>query len=228
MMNAKERILYAGAFVRYQRLYQKYRPYTMVGRLRYLENLALADAALSNPALNDGAIIECGTWKGGMAAALVEVGGPTRKYCFFDSFKGLPDAEEIDGAMAKIYQADVNAPDYHNNCSSSLEEFKYTISLANSPNTIIEIIEGFFEQSFRKFDVPPVAVLRLDADWYSSTMLCLSKFWDFVLPGGVILIDDYYHWEGCTKAVHEFLAVRKSTEKIRQGRLGGVAYIRKE
>jgi O-methyltransferase len=59
-------------------------------------------------------------------------------------------------------------------------------------------------------------------------MICLEKFWDHVLPGGVILIDDYYYWEGCAKAVHDFLSRRQAPERIQQGRIAGVAYIVKE
>jgi O-methyltransferase len=227
---SKDALQYGAAFVRYQFLYPKYRCFTMVGRLRFLENLALAKIHLNNAALSDGAIIECGTWRGGMAAGLIEVGGPTRKYCFFDSFEGLPPAEEIDGEMAKVYQKNTRPLDdfpYYDNCTATLEEFKSTIALTKINPDMVDIRPGFFEQSFKSFDPPPVAVLRLDADWYSSTMACLEKFWDFVLPGGVILIDDYYHWDGCTKAVHEFLASRTASERLRQGRIGGVAFIRK-
>lgn len=41
-----------------------------------------------------------------------------------------------------------------------------------------------------QFDPPPIGILRLDGDWYESTMICLKKF--HVLPGGLILIDDYH------------------------------------
>jgi O-methyltransferase len=229
-MHNSEIIIYLTAFVRYQRLFSKYRPYTMIGRLRYLENLALAEVAISNPTNQIGAIIECGTWKGGMAAGLIEVGGPKRMYYFFDSFEGLPPAQEIDGERAVAYQANISAPEYANNCSATLEEFRATIALTKCrpPPENIEIRPGFFEQSFESFSVPPVVLLRLDADWYSSTMACLTKFWDFVLPGGLILIDDYYTWDGCAKAVHEFLTSKGATERVRQGRVGGVAFIRKE
>jgi O-methyltransferase len=227
-MNNMETIYYATAFARYQPLFQKYRSYTMIGRLRYLENLALTKVAVSNPGLQNGAIIECGTWRGGMAAGLIEVGGPERRYFFFDSFEGLPPAEDIDGLAAKDYQANTGAPEYADNCSATLAEFKSTIALTKCPPKNIEIIQGFFEESFKNFKSPAVAVLRLDGDWYSSTMACLTKFWEFVLPGGLILIDDYYHWDGCTKAVHEFLTIRGASERVRQGRIGGVAFIRKE
>ena len=75
---------------------------------------------------------------------------------------------------------------------------------------------------------PPIAVLRLDADWYASTMICLQKFWDHILPNGIVLIDDYYYWDGCALAVHDFLSQRKIANRIRQGPVGGVAYIQKE
>jgi O-methyltransferase len=227
-MKIKQAALYASAFIRWLPLYQKYRRYTMVRRMPFLENLALAQVALSDPALWEGAIIECGTWKGGMAAALIEVGGPMRKYYFFDSFEGLPPAQDIDGEMAKAYQANVDAPGYHDNCAATFDEFKSAIALTKAPSGNITIVRGFFEDTFKTFNPPPIAILRLDGDWYSSTMACLVKFWDLVLPGGLILIDDYYHWEGCTKAVHEFLTIRAACERIRQGRVGGVAFIRKE
>ena len=227
-MKHSEVMLYLSSFVRYQPTFYRYRPYTMIGRLRYLENLALAKIAINDTSLQEGVIIECGTWRGGMAAGLISVGGPKRKYYFFDSFEGLPPAEDIDGQKAKVYQASPEAPEYANNCSATLHEFKSTIALTGCPAENIDIRQGFFEQSFKSFNSPPVALLRLDADWYSSTMACLEKFWDSVLPGGLILIDDYYHWDGCTKAVHEFLTTRQTTERIRQGRIGGVAFIRKE
>jgi O-methyltransferase len=101
------------------------------------------------------------------------------------------------------------------------------IELTKCPREKIDIRPGFFENTFQTFDPPPIAVLRLDADWYDSTMACLNKLWNHVLPGGLILIDDYYTWDGCARAVHEFLASTKAAERIRQGRIAGVAFIKK-
>jgi hypothetical protein len=53
-----------------------------------------------------------------------------------------------------------------------------------------------------------IALLRLDTDWYESTAHELAKFYDLVVPGGVVIIDDYGHWAGARKAVDEFLATR--------------------
>jgi O-methyltransferase len=59
-------------------------------------------------------------------------------------------------------------------------------------------------------------------------MICLRKFWDHVLPGGIVLIDDYHMWDGCSRAVHDFLSEKKAPERITQGRLAGVGYIKKK
>jgi len=225
---AWSKFAYLSRMTRYWSVYHRYRSRTMVKKLTYIENLALSSLALTNDALRGGAIVECGTWRGGMSAGLIEVGGPRRRYCFFDSFEGLPPAEEIDGEKAQRWQANKTSPGYYDNCRASLEEFEQTIALTGCPGNMIEVQKGFFNDTLPRFNAPQIAVLRLDTDWYSSTMICLQKFWDHVLPGGIILVDDYYDWDGCSRAVHDFLSERKATERIRQGGLARVAFIRKE
>jgi hypothetical protein len=163
-----------------------------------------------------------------MSAALMEIGGPKRQYLFFDSFEGLPPAEDIDGYAANVWQANSGSSFYYDNCAASIEEFNATIRAVSAPADRIEVHKGFFSETFSDIAPPPIAILRLDADWYSSTMECLTKFWSSVLPGGLVLIDDYGTWDGCTKAVHDFLSLAKSPAPIRRGRLASVAYLHKE
>lgn len=216
---------YSAGLLRGFSLFRKYRGRTMIPGRVYAENLALLAMALRNPDLNRGSIIECGTWRGGMSAGLIEMGGVHRNYYFFDSFEGLPPAGELDGEKAKEYSS---APFQYDNCRASLEEFKQTISMTGCPKENIGIHKGFFDSTLPHFSCPPIAALRLDADWYDSTMICLEKFWDQVLPGGLILIDDYYAWEGCSKAIHAFLAKQEASEHLRQGPIGRVAFIIKK
>jgi hypothetical protein len=209
-------------------LYLKYKARTMISFRSYIENLALMSVALRKPELSNGAIVECGTWKGGMSAGMVETGGPRRRYYFFDSFEGLPPVQDIDGPGAKQWQANSAAPTFYNNCSASIEDFRETIGITGCPPGNITILKGFFEDTLPAFDPPPIAVLRLDADWYASTMICLESLWDHVMAGGLVIIDDYYAWDGCSKAVHDFLAKRQVSARVHQGPVGGTAYIRKE
>lgn len=219
------RLAYPSGLLRGLRLYSKYRSRTMIGRVAYAENLALVAMTLRNSALNSGAVIECGTWRGGMSAGMMEVGGRARRYDFFDSFEGLPPAGDHDGERAKQYQLDTASPTYYDNCTASLAEFEKTISMTGVSQKNVGIHKGFFESTLPGFSCPQIAVLRLDADWYNSTMICLEKFWDHILLGGLLLIDDYHVWEGCTRAVHAFLAKRDATESVKQGPLGRVAFI---
>jgi O-methyltransferase len=213
---------------KYAPIYFRYRHFTMVGQWPYVENLALVALALKQPALADGVIVECGTWLGGMAAGLIEIGGTQRPYLFCDSFEGLPPAREIDGEAAKRWQADTTSPRFLNNCAVSLQEFERTIRRTNISFDWVTIKKGYFSDTFPTFQTPPVSILRLDADWYDSTMQCLEKFWDNVIPGGLIIVDDYYVYDGCARAVHEFLARRQATERIEKGPVGRVAYLIKQ
>jgi O-methyltransferase len=207
---------------------RKFKYASMIAQYAYLENLALASVAVKNI---PGAVIECGTWKGGMAAGLVEACGWQRAYYFFDSFEGLPPAKAIDGVAALNYQKNVGSISYRDNCKASIEEFNKVIERTSLPQNNLHVIKGFFENTFPTVNtakIGPIAVLRLDADWYDSTMQCLEKFWNTVVVGGIVLIDDYYTWEGCTKAVNEFFARTDPPQCVRQGPIGRVAYIIKQ
>ena len=211
----------------YRAIHRRFRHATMIGRDAYLANLYLADRCLAEPAMDGGCVIECGTWRGGMAAGLAVIGGPARDYHFFDSFAGLPPATAEDGAYARAAQSSGDGRLYFDNNTAALEEFLATLGPVRLPPQRLHVHKGLFADTFPTVAVPPVAVLRLDADWYESTMQCLDKFWDRLLPGALVLIDDYYDWEGCTKAVHAFLARRMAPEPVRQSRHGKVAYLLK-
>jgi O-methyltransferase len=210
---------------RYYAIWYRFRRATLIGRDAYLANLYLADKHLADPRLAGGCIVECGTWRGGMAAGLAIIGGPERHYHFFDSFEGLPPAGVEDGDYAKRWQSHRGGTIYTDNCTASYEEFAATMARVRLPATRLHVHKGFFEATFPAVDVPQVALLRLDADWYRSTMICLEKFWDRLLPGALVLIDDYYAWEGCRKAIHAFLTQRSAIEAIHQSRFGKVAYL---
>jgi hypothetical protein len=211
------------------RLYRKYQSATMIPKSDYVANVSIVAHFLRRPHLADGAIIECGTWRGGMAAALIEIGGPCRDYHFFDSFEGLPAPTERDGHQAADWRRNAGTPmaAYFDNCTATLDEFESTIALARPDPARVHIHKGLFESALQGFVPPTIAVLRLDGDWYDSTMICLRKFWSHVLPGGIIIVDDYFAWDGCTRAVHEFLSSTNATERIRHTRRGLVAFIEK-
>jgi O-methyltransferase len=190
--------------VRYRRLHEKYKGYTMNTWDRcYAGNLHLSARVKGI----DGVIFECGTWRGGMIAGIADVLGSERRYYLCDSFQGLPKAKEIDDARAQAWQADTTAPAYYNNCTASEDEARAAMSMSRAKD--YHLVKGWFEDTLPKLPPEPIALLRRDADWYDSTKCILDNLADRVVPGGLIIVDDYYNWVGCTIAVNEFAARTK-------------------
>lgn len=183
----------------------KYASKTMIGRPQFIQNLELVDEVFDV----SGAVIECGTWRGGMLAAIAEK-RPDSLVVAFDSFEGLPPAKPIDGPAAIAWQADKDSPIYFDNCTASEYEFRTTMS---DTGLNYDVVKGWFEETVPKFVAErpdlKVAILRLDGDWYDSTKVCLDNLYDLVVPRGLIIIDDYAAWQGCRKATDEFLKAKK-------------------
>lgn len=105
------------------------------------------------------------------------------------------------------------------------------IPLHNAEAYILETLKSCFEQIYTNIEVIVVengiAILRMDADWYDSTMDILTNFFPQINKGGVIIIDDYYHWEGCTRAVHDYLSRHECTEAITSTSFGVCFIVKK-
>jgi hypothetical protein len=157
-----------------------------------------------------------------MSAGIASVLGPQRTYYLLDSFEGLPPAQPIDGASALAWQNSPNQPDYYDNCSAG-EDYARRAMIAAGAQAF-HLVKGWFNDTIPGFRPPePIAILRLDGDWYESTMVCLTHLYDRVAPGGVIILDDYYSWDGCSKATHDFLSQSSAVERIRAQ--GSVCYL---
>jgi O-methyltransferase len=189
---------------RYRAIYRKYKEFTMIPGSTYVGNLCLAAMA----AQIQGSIVECGTWRGGMIAGIADVLGPGRRYYLFDSFEGLPPAKEIDGPAALAWQADTKGAGYFDNCTASEQEARAAMSLSRAKD--YQIVKGWFRETLPRVSMPqPIALLRMDGDWYESTKCILDNLAPSVARGGLIIVDDYYLWDGCTQAVNEAAAMRK-------------------
>jgi O-methyltransferase len=162
----------------------------------------------------------------GMIAGIADLLGPERPYYLFDSFEGLPPAQPVDGAAALAWQANTTSPNYHDNCSASVESAQAAMAMSRGPD--YKIIKGWFQATLPEF-VPaePVAILRLDADWFESTMICLKSLYKYMSKGGIIILDDYYTWDGCSRAVHRFLADHDLPVRVREP-FSGVCVLQNE
>lgn len=201
---------------------ERYRKETMIPREAFVDNLLLAQ----REAPIEGDVVECGVWRGGMIRGLADVLGPGRTYHLFDSFAGLPPAREIDGEAAAAWQRDISSPTYFDNCTA---EEAHARSLFEGSGFNAVFHSGRFEDTVPKFQPKrPIAVLRLDGDWYDSTMTCLRGLFPDLASNALVLIDDYYAWDGCARAVHDFLSETKSSARIRQSMAGTCYLIKSE
>lgn len=186
-------------------------PYTMVGFERLINAYDLVRRAEEQKLR--GAIVECGVFKGGSAAMMTMAASPERKVWLFDSFEGLPEPTVEDGAMAVEYAGDraSGALEPIGQCVGPLEVVKELFfDKLHVDRSRVEIRQGWFQDTLptARHEIGPIAVLRLDGDWYDSTKVCLDNLYDLVISGGFVIIDDYGYWEGCRRAVDEFLAAR--------------------
>ncbi len=192
---------------------QRVRPYSMVidADIRFTCERTLAAIDQNLP----GVLVECGVWKGGAAAAVLlaqqEAYGEIRRPAvLLDSFEGLPPAAPRDGPAALAYQADTSSPNYHDNCRAAQREVIDTLWKLGLPDRAYELVPGWFEQTVPaladRLRETGIAMLRLDADWYDSTRVCLEHLAPLVTDEAAIVIDDYYHWDGCARAVHDYLS----------------------
>ena len=159
-----------------------------------------------------GSFVECGTWKGGCAAvmgAIAERYGSKRTTWYLDSFEGMPPPAPEDGTDTAEIEGDALLASEHD-----VEELIFgKLHLAKEKN---RIVKGWFEETIPRIkrEVGPVAILRMDADWYEATVLCLRELYDQVVKGGYVIFDDYGRWQGCKKAVDDFFAERKISPKL--------------
>jgi O-methyltransferase len=185
------------------------RPWTMTSSARIY---ALIQAVRYISAHNIvGAIVECGVWKGGSMAAvartLLQLGDESRELYLFDTFEGMTSPTENDldytGKPARQLLRDLPG----DRCDDApLDRVKEVLFATGYPQNQIHFIKGPVEQTIPASAPTPIALLRLDTDWYESTMHELVHLYPHLSHAGVLIIDDYGHWQGARKACDEYLS----------------------
>jgi O-methyltransferase len=164
-----------------------------------------------------GALVECGVWKGGSAGmmALAHLhatkGKPTRALHLFDSFEGLPEPGSLDGKKADDYSSHRmdGKLEAIGKCVGPIEDVKkLLLDEIRYPKELVHFHQGWFQDTINSELGEPreIALLRLDGDWYESTVVCLKHLYPRLVKAGVCVMDDYGHWEGCKRATDEYLA----------------------
>jgi hypothetical protein len=85
-----------------------------------------------------------------------------------------------------------------------LEQVQAVVDRSGYPTELVRLVPGRVEDTVPRHAPGQIALLRLDTDWYESTRHELEHLYPRLASGGVIIVDDYGHWEGCRRAVDEY------------------------
>jgi O-methyltransferase len=197
---------------RHRAIFRQVRPYTMTSFER-VAALCQSIAYLEAESIA-GAVVECGVWKGGstMAAALalVQLDSTCRQLYLFDTFAGMTAPHAVDRDMndrlaEDWLREDSPAADMVR-ARCGLHEVRQAMCRTFYPWEKIVFVPGRVEDTVPAAAPERIARLRLDTDWHESTCHELEHLWPRLVVGGVLIVDDYGHWQGARQAVDDFFA----------------------
>jgi hypothetical protein len=166
-----------------------------------------------------GSIVECGVWRGGsmmaVARTLVGLGDTSRALYLYDTYAGMtePTAHDEDarGRTAAQGMRRFGRDESGNSkwCNASLEDVTANLRRSGYPPDRCHFVVGPVESTIPETLPESIALLRLDTDWYESTRHELEHLLPLLESGGVLVLDDYGHWQGARRAVDEYFAKRR-------------------
>ena len=142
----------------------------------------------------EGDIAEAGVYKGASAYLMCKenLGQDESKIYLFDSFQGLPKPKSADGNYWKegVFSTPVSE------LTTTLKEFNNYV-----------VLSGWIPSRYNEIEDKKFKFVHIDVDLFDPTFDSISFFYDRVVPGGMILLDDYgfYSCPGAKKAVDKFM-----------------------
>ena len=188
------------------------RPFTMTSEDKLIA-LIFATRHIARTGLS-GAIVECGVWRGGsmhaIARTLAQQGVTDRDLYLFDTFTGMTEPTERDVRVDDCRPA-AEMLDSSNKTKwiwaiASREDVENGLAALPYPQDRFHLVEGPVEETLQDNAPEKIALLRLDTDWYESTAAELEHLYSRLVPGGVLIIDDYGSWQGSKEATDEFFS----------------------
>jgi O-methyltransferase len=165
-----------------------------------------------------GDFVECGVWKGGscmmIALVLKRLNVNDRKIYLYDTFEGMSeptaDDKQFSGEHADVLLKQADKADENSVwCFSTLEEVQTNVYSTGYDAGLFIFTKGKVEDSIPGIVPSRISLLRLDTDWYESTYHELIYLYPLLSENGIIIIDDFGHWEGAKKAVLQYFEEKK-------------------
>jgi O-methyltransferase len=173
----------------FQSIFSVIRSHTLVDEYRCYELWTLCKQI---EALDPGDVLEIGVWRGGTGCLLGAGNRNSQSTVFLcDTFLGVVNAGDQDSAYVGGEHADTSAD--------------VVLALARRVGlTNIEVLQGAFpdETAYRIAD-RQFRLCHIDVDVYESAARCFAWVWSRLVPGGIVVFDDYgfYSCGGVTRFV---------------------------
>ena len=159
-----------------------------------------------------GDFVEAGVWRGGSSIVAKNLLGKNRNFYLFDTYSGMTEPSSKDtrvGSATSDFVLKKWEESISDNRSSwdyaSLEEVKKNFRKFNVLDSSIRFVVGDVRKTLLENELPEkIAILRLDTDFYDSTLIELQVLWPRLVQGGILILDDYGHWDGAKTAVDEY------------------------
>ena len=166
----------------------------------------------------EGDFVECGVWHGVhpiLAKAYVEGRGyRPRKYWCYDTFAGMPPC----GPEDQNYRGGRPYDKPKDWLLVPLAEVKDNFAARKLLDKSVEFVVGMVEQTLRGPRLPTkISYLRLDTDFYASTLIELQVLYPLLVSGGALVLDDYGWWLGSQKAANEYFGKGQAMTEIDRG-----------
>lgn len=195
-------------------IFNKVKPFTMTSVERAVSLMQAVKYVVENEI--EGDFVECGVWRGGsmMIVALIlrQLGDTNRKLYLYDTFEGMPapSDEDVDfqgTAAEKLFNETVKTDEGW--CYADRADVLRNLHTTDYPKDNIFLVEGKVEDTIPETLPEKICLLRLDTDWYDSTKHELTHLYPNLSENGVLIIDDYGHWQGARKATDDYFAQMK-------------------
>jgi len=195
-------------------LWDKVSAYTMTsperGYALWLSVNSIVDQGLP------GAFVECGVWRGGsamlVALTLLQRGVANRPIFLFDTFEGMTCPSPVDvaigGDSAESLLGGAGGDDIAELVRAAADEAEVYAAMESTgyDMRLVRLVRGDVADTLATTQTLRIALLRLDTDFYDSTLAELVHLYPRLVQGGIMIIDDYGHWQGARNAVHDFFS----------------------
>lgn len=168
---------YGRRWVRDEAFARELEPFEGRGNRRALDRKWMLRELVKLAKKVEGDTAECGTWRGGSSWILCrEMAGNGRLHHAFDSFEGLPEPGPRDGTHFKKGDLSEGEESFR----ARLAEFSH-----------LRVYKGWIPSRFQEVADRRFSLVHVDVDLYQPTKESIEFFFPRLVPGGVLLLDDY-------------------------------------